>query len=167
LLADFISTAHDATTIAKYLLVLRNSLRKTFKNKTMIAYFLFDFSWALINPAMEIFNGYSIVEYLNCAYNELVIMRDKNMFLQHSKTKTKLYLCSTHFLKNLIIHAKKASWSDKVRRAFIFSFSLLQNASSMNEFETYLINTLNFKKEKTNLFCFLLHIFESKFWIGT
>jgi len=54
--------------------------------------------------------------------------------------KTKLYLCSTHFLHNIIKKSKKIAAATNVRKAFIFSVSLIQNSTSVEQLQNYLIN---------------------------
>ncbi len=54
--------------------------------------------------------------------------------------KTKLYLCSTHFLHNIIKKAKRVTVEKNVKKAFIFSVSLIQNSTSISQIKNYLIN---------------------------
>ena len=50
---------------------------------------------------------------------------------------------STHFLKTVIKDVKNTTATDKQKKAFIFSFSLLQNSTSLKDFEETLKNILN------------------------
>ena len=53
-------------------------------------------SWALINSVLR---NCSVLEYLN-----MIFKNDTALFVE--KINVKIYLCSTHFLKNMIKKAK-------------------------------------------------------------
>ena len=67
---------------------------------------------------------------------------------------TKLHICATHVLNIIIRSAKLVTKSDKIRHAFVLSFTLLQNATSTDEFERYLVHIYNlYMQPKFNSSC--------------
>jgi hypothetical protein len=59
---------------------------------------------------------------------------------------TRLYLCATHFLKIISKKAKKIKKEKEDRyivTVFVFAFTLLQNSTSMKEFEMYFVHIYN------------------------
>ena len=73
--------------------------------------------------------------YLTWCYDHLY-----GLVIHSSSMNTILIHCSDHSLKNVISKSKKVKCSSKLRNTFIFSFSLLQNATKPEEFEATLIN---------------------------
>ena len=53
---------------------------------------------------------------------------------------TIIYLCSVHLLKNVIKKSKIVNIHEKVRKAFIYCFALLQNSVDVNGFNFILFN---------------------------
>ena len=104
-----------------------------------------DLSWALINSVTESFNKFDISTYLKWTFEFLL----KNEITE-SVPKTKLYLCSTHFLKNILKKTKRIVKDSnyQFKNDFIFMFSLLQNSLSIKEFNAYLLNIYNVFKNK-------------------
>ena len=60
-----------------------------------------------------------------------------------NKMKVRIYLCSTHYLKSMIKNSKEIDVAKPVRRFFIYFFTLIQNSSSLQQIELYLINIHN------------------------
>ena len=56
----------------------------------------------------------------------------------HNICKTRPYLCSTHFLKSMIVKAKKIN--KNLYKPFIFAFTLLQNSVTVDQFDMTLLN---------------------------
>lgn len=71
----------------------------------------------------------------------------KNIF------KTRIQLCATHFLKNIIDDVKALKLDNEQRSAYIFAFTLLQNAKTFERFYEILTNIYFFvcNKKKSNL----------------
>ena len=101
---------------------------------------------ALINSVLISFNQMNLPQYLEWAYNYL---KPKNKFkpkytstnFMEMENITKIYLCSTHFLKNFIKKAKRnKTVHSHIIKTLIYSFTLLQNSSSLEQIENYLIN---------------------------
>ncbi len=135
---EFHTTSHNDITISRYLIYLKKTL-ETFSQKSIIPPFIVvDFSWALINSSVEVFNRMSVSQYLNLTY-EIIFNNKKESDISFSVLKTRIYLCSTHFLKTAITKARKLNKIPKnVITTFIYLFSLLQNATSVDEFNLYL-----------------------------
>jgi hypothetical protein len=116
-----------------------------------------DFSWALIMSSLSVFNKCTLSNYLNICY-EHIVTKTINI---DSFFRVKIYLCSTHFLKSIIKKAKAVKInknpliSQRVLKAFIYSFSLLQNCMTLDEFETILFNfyiLFNFQRKSIAFF---------------
>ena len=137
-IADFVTSAHDSTTIAKYLLSIKSHLELN-----SVSIIVTDFSWALMNAVLLIFNNCNILTYLNWCYDHIYCQGIVNPHL-----KTLLVHCSCHTLKNVVRKSKNIKCEDNVRRAFIFCFSLLQESLSSHQFEAYLINIFNLFNQK-------------------
>ena len=137
---EFHTTSHTDTTISRYLIYFKNALQ-TFgeSSRSLIPPFIVvDFSWALINSSLQVFNGFSVSQYLNMTY-EIIFNCKKESDINFFALKTRIYICSTHFLKTAIKKARKlANVPADVVTAFIYLFSLLQNSTSIKEFESYL-----------------------------
>lgn len=139
LFAEFISTAHDQDNISKYLQIIRlmcetNSINKT---NTIIT----DQSWALINAVMISFNNFHLSNYLNWCF--IILFKkteDKELI---NLMSIRLYLCSTHFLKNFIKKTKIIACKSYVKKTFIFMVTLIQNAATVKQIENYMINIHN------------------------
>lgn len=137
-LAEFISTAHDQVSISRYLTSIKSKLEV---NRIKLAKFLVvDMSWALINAVLLSFNNCNLPNYINWCYYMIFKTKEKDLT---RVMKTRIFLCSTHFLKNIIKHSKKIDCTTAIRKTFIFMFSLVQNALTINEIEYYLINIHN------------------------
>lgn len=121
-IAEFISTAHDHLSISNYLMAFRTKLES---NKISIAKsIVVDMSWALINSTMKSFNDCNLANYLNWCYCLLFDNVEKKW---ENVMKIRLFLCSPHFLKNIIKRSKKVDSESSIRKSFIFMFTLIQN----------------------------------------
>ncbi|CAF0932078.1 unnamed protein product [Brachionus calyciflorus] len=140
-ICEFISTDHTIRNISRFLKIFLDRLAD-FDNETefkIAPIIVTDFSWALINSVLNIFNKMEIIEYLEFSFKRII---EKNN-LDLRKLTTRIYLCSTHFLKSLVKKVKKFDISSKHKNLFIFCFSLLQNSLTIQQFENYLINIFN------------------------
>jgi hypothetical protein len=133
--AEFVTTSHFSYNISKFLYTINHKIKNEFKNVSysVAPVIITDFSWVLINSVLETFNNCNIMQYLNIAYEALYECKQSFLSL-----KTKIYLCSTHFLKLIIKKSKKVSCSKEIRSSFIFLFTLLQNCIDIAMFETFL-----------------------------
>ena len=160
---EWISTSHTQTTISSYLFLIKEQclLYKKLAGKKVLFPFapiiVTDFSFALINSILKIFNNCSMEEYLQKTFDIIIKKSTPPSFF-----KTMIYLCSTHFLHNFIKKTKKLTVIkdslhliqtkdrkfkaienrklQKGKKALIYSFTLLQNATSIEEFNIYLEN---------------------------
>ncbi len=134
--ADFMSYSQTATDVSTYLFWLKLIFQRQSVPLPQIV--VTDHDDTLINAIMFTFNNCSYFEYLAWSYQ--LIVNQKNI---NGKIKVVHVLCATHKLKNVIDAAKK--WSTKsdtkdklVRKCFIYCFTLLQSAASIDDFETIL-----------------------------
>ncbi|CAF0878791.1 unnamed protein product [Brachionus calyciflorus] len=133
--ADFLSSANDSISIYSFLIKIieKFSLFPFFQKPKLI---VTDFSWANIHAISKSFNNMEIIDYIFLSYKIIV---ESKLYMTPS-IKTLIYLCSTHFLKNIIDETdriiKKNSIEDGylIRKRFIKSFILLQNC---NDFEIF------------------------------
>ena len=156
--AEFVTTSHDSISITKYLFsikkIFENSLNE---NKRFIIppIVVTDFSWALIISVLEAFNNCSVVNYINWAFDVLFKYSENNQLNQLMKTR--IIICQTHIFKavvqktNICIDKKRLSEKNydkqnKIKKLFLFSFTILQNSTSINEFNEVL-------KDLYKIFC--------------
>jgi hypothetical protein len=136
-LADFVTTAHTTTSIALYLMLVKDTYAKF--NCKAAPIFCTDFSWPNISAALRVFNLCSVSQYLEWCFG---VMVEKDAILLKRIMPVRVILCCSHFLKLVIKHGKKVKCEDeRIRKTFYFSFSMLQNALSIDEFNVVLINT--------------------------
>ncbi|CAF0907232.1 unnamed protein product [Brachionus calyciflorus] len=136
---EFLTTNHTTANISKFLFSIKYILESLGPDKNCLAKIIVtDFSWPLIKSILDVFNKMSVIEYLvwsfdfiNSLYNET---NDAN------ELECVIYLCSTHFLKNIIKQVNKTKTIEKAKKALIFSFTLLQNSTTLQQIEDYLIN---------------------------
>ncbi len=109
-----------------------------------------DQSFAIINSLVETFNNCTISQYLEWSF-DLIFERCKKSFL-NSSMPVSLYLCATHFLKNIIIKTneilklkktykafdQETSIKVKIKELFISYFTLLQNSVNITDFNNSL-----------------------------
>ena len=101
-LAEFVTTDRSSSNISKYLAHIFNLIdnHAGINCKRVAPIIVTDFSWALIYSVLKEFNSSTIINYLNWCFQILVYYQNNqnisNLF------RTRIYLCSTHFLKNMI-----------------------------------------------------------------
>lgn len=139
---DFVSTSHCSITITKYLFSFKKYLEKMVNSKyskyptTIVV----DFSWALINSILDAFNCCTIRQYLEWSYEIVILKKSKENAILDCLMNTKVYLCSTHFLKLIVSKVEKIKAKREVKQKFILGFSLLQNSTHLTEFENHLVD---------------------------
>ena len=139
-LAEFLTTANDQTNVTKILLSIKNLLSE-FKKDLFPSVIVVDHSYCLINSIMLSFNGCHLSVYLNWCYDMIFKKPSDSEFM--NLIKVKVYLCSTHFLKNIIKQTKTINANENVKKGFIFMFTLLQNSLTYKQFDSYLMNMHN------------------------
>ena len=92
-----------------------------------------DQSWALINSVLKSFNNCDINHYINWCFSRTV---NENFVGQCPNVI--LYLCSTHFLKNVIKKSKQIDVGKNICKAFNFMFALVQNSVNIEQINLYL-----------------------------
>jgi hypothetical protein len=146
---QFFTTQHTTLSISRYLL----SIKKTFqscKNKTdsfsVSPIIVTDESWASINAICEIFNNCDMATYLKWSYEVLVVAPGSLDLI--TIMNTRIILCHVHFLHNAIKKLKELKLEGPSYFFFIYGFTLLQNATTIEEFNEILklLHTI-FKQE--------------------
>lgn len=154
--AEFFSTTHCTTSISQRLLHIRDVLKPTavgvqFPIAPLI---ITDFSWALINSSMAVFNNCTFYQYLKWSFEVLLPKSDRigtqNEFPENYNMPSKIYLCSFHMIKKIYNKIKTIEASEEIKKDFLFAFSLLQNSASMKEFNNTLIDTFFIFNSKKN-----------------
>ncbi len=137
---QFVTTDHTFINISSYLSTIRKVFEKYKKSRNLFAFapvIVTDFSWTLISSVLDAFNNVNVNEYLSLCFEILADRKEMNTL------KTVIYLCAAHFIKLVIKKVKKAlPLDDKIKREFIFFFSLLQNSTNLAEFENYFIHII-------------------------
>jgi hypothetical protein len=138
---QFVTTDHTFINISSYLSTIRKVFEKYKKSRNLFAFapvIVTDFSWTLISSVLDAFNNVNVNEYLSLCFEILADRKEMNTL------KTVIYLCAAHFIKLVIKKVKKAlpQLDDKIKREFIFFFSLLQNSTNLAEFENYFIHII-------------------------
>jgi hypothetical protein len=152
--ADFFTSNHTSMMISKYLFTIKSLLLKctspALRAKILPDYVVTDHSFALINSVLGIINQCTLSQYLNLTY-DIVFKKQEN---STTFEKTKLHICAVHFLKIIISKAKKENLSKETRNFFVFCFSILQNAVSIETFERFLLHIYNvFMQPKLSKSC--------------
>ena len=121
-IAEFLSTSHNQTCITKYLTSIKSFIN-VFSSETMLPEIIVtDISWALINSALHVFNNTNLSNYIQWCYDIIISKREQEIL---NIMKIRVYLCSTHFLKNIIKKVNRTNADKTSRRIFIFMFSLI------------------------------------------
>jgi hypothetical protein len=138
-IADFFSSSHASVTISKYLSSIKHNLMKYHSHCTP-PFIVTDHSIALMNSVLQTFNNTTMLEYLHYVYRFLLIPQNKKTI---EFSLCKLQICSAHFLKIITRKARTLKVEKKVFYFFVFAFTILQNASSMIDFNRYLLHIYN------------------------
>ena len=145
--AEFITTSHSINSIVSYLIMIKNILEQNISLKTsyvVAPIIVVDHSWALIGAVLRAFNNTSVLMYLFIVFDIIVKKENKEVGM----VLTKIYICSTHMLKIIITKTKNVSGSKKAKNALIFSFTLLQNSTTLESFDLILENIYNIFNRK-------------------
>ncbi|CAF0888839.1 unnamed protein product [Brachionus calyciflorus] len=141
-IGEFISTDNTMRSISKFLRNIYEILKENNKGteSSIAPIIVTDFSWALMNSVLNVFNNMDMNEYLEWCFKKIFGESDNE---ERCAVGTRLYLCSTHFLKSLVRKVKKFNLELKFKNLFIFCFALLQNSVSIQYFLNILINVHN------------------------
>ncbi|CAF0935921.1 unnamed protein product [Brachionus calyciflorus] len=134
-IAEFVTNLNNNVSIFGYLHKILEKFKcyKFFKLPKVI---VTDFSWANLHATMKVFNNMDVISYLKLSFQLLV--EEKEYALRPFNTM--IYLCSTHFLKNVNYDAKKElkykndENSNDALKLFLDAFYLLQNSVCINQF---------------------------------
>jgi hypothetical protein len=149
-IAEFISTSQTSIPVSTNLFFIKQTILTQIKGKKKYSFapiVVTDFSWALINSINHVINNCNFMQYLHWTFDILV----NNCNTINKMMTTRLHLCATHFLKIIVKKAKKlksAKEDQKVVKTFVFAFTLLQNSTTMREFDTYLIHIFHLFNER-------------------
>jgi hypothetical protein len=141
---DFVTTSHNFVSISRYLSYFKHIMDVKIPRKYLIhaPVIVTDYSWPSLNSILHVFNdSMNIKQYLSLLFELLVENPSPSRYnCIKSKIKVRLYLCSTHFFNMMRRRVRKIEKNKTLCRDFLFMFSLLQNSTSMNQFELYLKN---------------------------
>jgi hypothetical protein len=105
-----------------------------------------DGSLTLIGALSRVFNGLTTPLYINWCFDVLVkFAKDTSLLRIRNVVNTRVIIDSVHYLRNFIKQIKKKTTNPILRNSIIFSMTLLQDCTSIAEFDFYL-------KEIYNLF---------------
>lgn len=140
--ADFVTTRHTSINLTKYFLDIFYLIQAS--NAIFAPVIVIDFSWALLISLMKSINNCDLIAYLDWSY-DMLVLKKTNDHIKRDYMKSKLVLCSVHFFKNvvkktkaLMIKSKKSYINSKIKKIFLFSFTLLLNSISVEEFIKHL-----------------------------
>ncbi|CAF0933384.1 unnamed protein product, partial [Brachionus calyciflorus] len=146
-IGDFFTPANDALNIQLNLTRIQQTFlkyKKTYNPSVIVT----DFSWASINALLRTFLNCDIIQYLKISFEKAIHFDNSHDYV----FKTKIYLCSTHFLKNVIddfdYRTSRIKISSKVRHCFIICFTMLQNSETINEFNENLFHFITIFSQK-------------------
>ena len=144
-LADFVTTSHSSMNICKFLFTIKNLLNLYISKAQSIVevapIFVTDHSMTLINAVLQTFNNCSIFEYLQYTFQLIFDGKDKQSI--ERVLVTKIHICGVHFINIIKKHAKLVTKNKKILHTFILFFTLLQNSTSIQQFERYLLHIFN------------------------
>ena len=147
---DFVTTSHTGQSLTKYMRyavekIEQNSQSKKADEKSIILppIIVMDFSFAIINSTLQSLNSCSLTDYLS--YCDSLIFNPNETLSKRAH----VYLCSTHFLKSMIKKTKKLSVTERIKKIFLYSFTLIQNSLTIEAVTNYLINLYNLLNNPT------------------
>lgn len=146
-LANFITTAHDHLNISSFLTSIKSKIEIYSDQRSIIfpKIIVTDESMALVNAVLKTFNNCSLLIYLNWCFDILTKVINDPRYIQLMNVK--IYLCATHLLKNMIRKIKNLkNVSEDIRKTAIFSFTLIQNSTSLEQINNFLLHTHNLFK---------------------
>ena len=120
----------------------------TNKSESIASVIVTDFSWALINAVMLRCN---ILNYLNWSFE--IIYKNNLDFTFLKVMRTKLFICCTHMLRNIVKASELLEKDAKVAKYFKYCFALLQNTTESSDFDSHLkLIYIVFNSPSKNLF---------------
>ena len=129
--ADMISTDQSQPSIMHFLLLWKHALneKKSFRPRKIEV----DWSWALINSCLLVFNGMNLKRYLNISFD---VVQNK-----HNKVELKdfsvIHICVSYMIKTFANKAKKISLKNKHLYQFLMKiFVLLSNKTDFKSLRT-------------------------------
>ncbi|CAF0909560.1 unnamed protein product, partial [Brachionus calyciflorus] len=93
-----------------------------------------DFSFSLINSIQQVFNQFTIEQYLEACFDYLVNKKELS-----NRIYVKSFLCAAHMIKLISTKAKKLTIDKEISETFTFFFSVLLNSTDLMEFEKNLL----------------------------
>jgi hypothetical protein len=136
---EFVTTSHKQSNISENLLRVKNHIESNVTGAFKVAPIIVtDFSWALMNSVLFVFNKCTASEYIQFCFS-MIFEKDKRAAI-FSVLNVRLYLCCAHFLKLVIKRCKKIKVEKSVKTFFIYCFTLLQNSVNIDIFKQNLSN---------------------------
>jgi hypothetical protein len=101
---EFVTTSHTSESISKFITFAVNRIKQNpgkMQLFSLAPIVVMDFSFAILNGVLNSINKCSLTEYIQFCY-ELIFNNKTDLKMY----PTFVYLCSTHFLKNIIKKTK-------------------------------------------------------------
>jgi len=138
-IAEFVSTRHTTDEISKNIFFIKKTFESFFSNndKYKPKVIVTDFSWALLNSVVEVFNQFKMGQYLSICYKSVI---EKENLGYAQSILVRPFICATHLLKSTIRKAKKINGINRITTSFIYMFTLLQNSTTFEHFQKYLLD---------------------------
>ena len=143
--SEFLTNDQTQSNIENFLFSIKNILKIHIKGANSFIWapvIVTDGSWTLIGAIHSVYNNSTILQYL-CWCFDILFDEDKSNKI-NSRLPTRTILCASHFLKTISKKVKQLTSDQnvKIKTAFLFAFSLLQNSSSIDEFKNYFLHII-------------------------
>lgn len=146
-IAEFVSTTHTTDSIGGKLADIIGILEM--QSVEIAPFTVTDNSWAMTGSILKAFNGQSPASYINLCFDILIkYSQNSNVEQLRALIRTRTLLCCTHYLKNFIKEIKRKTQfenkkqknkrTNKVIQMIIYCFTLLQDCSTIYQFDQYL-----------------------------
>jgi hypothetical protein len=139
---EFFTTDQSQRSVTQFLtsasIKISEYQKKLSANQELIedCIFVTDQSSVLINSILKTFNKCTLSQYIQWTYDILIDGKDDINYFKIMKTL--IYNCATHLLKNVLKQTEKITKNVKVKKAFVFCFSLIQNSTDLDQIEKYI-----------------------------
>jgi hypothetical protein len=143
--SEILTNEQTQSNIELFLFTFKNILKNNIKVANSVIWapiIVTDCIWTLIGAIHTVFNNLTISQYISWCYD--ILFDEKKSNVINNRLATRTILCASHFLKSIAKKAKQLTNDETifVKKAFLYAFSLLQNCSSMNEFEHYFLHLI-------------------------
>lgn len=138
-ITEFVSTCQTMDAISEKLFSIKNVM--TSHSVEIAPLICTDGSLTLIGALTRVFNGLTTPLYINWCLVKFA--NDTNLSRIRSVVNSRIIIDSVHYLRNFIFQIKKKTNNPILRNSIIFSMTLLQDCTSISEFDFYLKEIYN------------------------